>query len=436
MSSELKENFQPSGLAALTPRSWSRNGTPFAIWCIAAAFGAYFCMYGIRKPFTSTTYEGMTAFGMDLKSALVIFQVSGYMLSKFIGIKVIAEMPPYKRVRGILFLTSVALACLLFFAIVPTPISVVFLFGNGLMLGMVFGLVLGFLEGRRMTEFLAAGLCASFILADGVTKSVGAWLIEMGIRDVWMPFLAGAIFMIPLLLFLWMLGQIPPPDEVDQGERQARVQMNLADRRRFFMHYAPGLIAIIAAYVLITLIRSIRGDFAPELWKSLGVKTTPEIFSTSEMWIALGIMICSGIFSLYRNNRKALFHSLLVCALGLSIIPFSLIAIDQEWISPFWFMVFIGLGFYLAYVLVHTTLFERIIAVTPDKGNVGYLMYLADSTGYLGYVILMLVKDNLPGGDDTYSFFTKLCWSVGIFGMIAFLIATFYFSKKLPKQLG
>ena len=38
---------------------------------------------------------------------------------------------------------------------------------------MVFGLVLGFLEGRRMNECMAAGLCASFILADGFTKSVG-----------------------------------------------------------------------------------------------------------------------------------------------------------------------------------------------------------------------------------------------------------------------
>jgi Family of unknown function (DUF5690) len=36
---------------------------------------------------------------------------------------------------------------------------------------MVFGLILGFLEGRRHTEALTAGLCASFILADGTSKS-------------------------------------------------------------------------------------------------------------------------------------------------------------------------------------------------------------------------------------------------------------------------
>ena len=430
----MKESLQSKDLTRWHPSSWSSHGTPFAIWCITAAFGAYFCMYGIRKPFTATTYEGMTAFGMELKSALVITQVFGYMLSKFIGIKVIAELPPYKRVRGILLLTSVALACLLGFALIPTPISVIFLFGNGLMLGMVFGLVLGFLEGRRMTELLAAGLCASFILADGVTKSVGAWLIQQGISETWMPFAAGSIFMIPLLVFLWMLKQIPEPDKLDQTERQERVQMNGVDRRRYFMHYGLGLSAIILAYLLITLIRSIRGDFAPEIWKGLGVETTPELFSVSEMWIALGIMVCSGVFSYYRNNRIALFHSLIVCILALGLLPFSLFALDKHWISPFWFMVVIGLGLYLPYVLVHTTLFERIMAVTPDKGNIGYLMYLADSTGYFGYVILMLFRDSLPTQGDTLSFFTKLCWLVGIFGIGSFLLALVYFKKRLKNH--
>ncbi len=430
----MNDKLQSQEPKGWNPATWSPNGTPFTIWCITAAFGAYFCMYGIRKPFTATTYEGMTAFGMELKSVLIITQVFGYMLSKFIGIKVIAELPPHKRVRGILLLTSVALACLLGFALIPAPVSVVFLFGNGLMLGMVFGLVLGFLEGRRMTELLAAGLCASFILADGVTKSVGAWMIEQGVSDTWMPVAAGTVFMLPLLVFLWMLSRIPEPSSTDQSERQTRVQMNGSDRRRYFMHYAPGLSAIILSYLLITLIRSIRGDFAPEIWKGLGVETSPELFSISEMWIALGIMVCSGVFSFYRNNRKALSHSITTCILGLGLIPASLVALAQNWISPFWFMVLIGLGLYLPYVLVHTTLFERIMAVTPDKGNIGYLMYLADSIGYLGYVILMLFKDSLPAQGNTLTFFTKLCWLVGLFGIGSFFLAWYYFRMKLPRK--
>ena len=76
---------------------------------------------------------------------------------------------------------------------------------------MVFGLVLGFLEGRRLTEALTAGLCASFILADGVTKSVGTWLLDLGISERWMPGVAGLLFMSPLLASVWMLAQFHPP---------------------------------------------------------------------------------------------------------------------------------------------------------------------------------------------------------------------------------
>ena len=107
-------------------------------------------------------------------------QVLGYTAAKFIGIRVIAEMPPERRAAGILVLIGMAEAALVLFGIAPPPLHVGCLFLNGLSLGMVFGLVIGFLEGRRNTEVLTAGLCASFILADGATKSVGTWLLNQG----------------------------------------------------------------------------------------------------------------------------------------------------------------------------------------------------------------------------------------------------------------
>src|SRR6185295_7928754 len=111
---------------------------------------------------------------MQTKTLLVTAQILGYTLSKFIGIKVIAEMPANRRIVWLLGLIALAELALLFFAMAPAPLSYLFLFANGLPLGMVFGLVLGFLEGRRHTELLTAGLCTSFIVAGGVTKSAAA----------------------------------------------------------------------------------------------------------------------------------------------------------------------------------------------------------------------------------------------------------------------
>ena len=71
-----------------------------SVFCVTAAFGTYFCMYAFRKPFTAARYDDTTFLGIPYKTVLVIAQVLGYMLSKFIGIKVIAEMPPAPRQRG------------------------------------------------------------------------------------------------------------------------------------------------------------------------------------------------------------------------------------------------------------------------------------------------------------------------------------------------
>ena len=68
----------------------SGNDAFWAIWAVVAAFGTYFCMYAFRKPFTAATYAEVTAWGAALKPILIVAQVFGYMVSKFIGIKVIA----------------------------------------------------------------------------------------------------------------------------------------------------------------------------------------------------------------------------------------------------------------------------------------------------------------------------------------------------------
>src|SRR5262249_35433601 len=123
-----------------------------AAWSVVAAFTAYFCMYGFRKPFTAASFSGEPVLGIGEKPLLVTAQVLGYAPSKFLGIRVIAETPPRRRAAGIVLLIAFAEAALVLFGIAPSPLHVACLFLNGLALGMVFGLVLGFLEGRRVTE--------------------------------------------------------------------------------------------------------------------------------------------------------------------------------------------------------------------------------------------------------------------------------------------
>lgn len=418
-----------------------RRASAAAAWAIAAAFGAYFCMYAFRKPFTAAKYEGLTLGRFDYKVVLVTAQVLGYTISKFVGIKVIAEMPPSKRAVGILVLIAIAQAALIGFGAVRPPYNAAFLFLNGLPLGMVFGLVLGFLEGRRMTEMLTAGLCASFILADGVVKSVGAELLELGVPTFWMPAAAGAVFTPPLVLSVWMLSRIEPPSARDVASRSERTPINRHERILWLRRYWPGLLCLVGSYLLITIMRSVRSDFAPEIWKSLGVDGEPAKFTVSETWVALGVMGSSALLVLLRNNRAAFFTGLAVSLGGMALLAVTLLAQAAGAVSPLTFMVAMGLGLYLPYVAVHTTIFERLIAVTRDRGNLGYLMYLADAWGYLGYVAVMLANSGLtfahgggPRDGDFLHFFTFVGWLIAGLGALCVLGAWWYFARRVPAR--
>lgn len=67
----------------------------------------------------------------------------------------------------LLTLIAIAELALLGFALAPTEFKGLALFFNGLPLGMVWGIVVRYLEGRRSSEFLLAGLSCSFIVASG-----------------------------------------------------------------------------------------------------------------------------------------------------------------------------------------------------------------------------------------------------------------------------
>jgi hypothetical protein len=372
--------------SAVPPAAHARSGVlALSTWCIVAAFGTYFCMYAFRKPFTAAAYDAPS-----YKATLITAQVLGYAFSKVLSVRIVAQMRPQDRAGWILALIGAAQLALFFFALVPAPYNAACLFCNGLPLGMVFGLVLGFLEGRQVTEALTAGLCASFIVADGVMKSVGAYLLQAGVTEAWMPFTAGLVFAAPLVLFVWMLTRIPLPSPSDVAARSERVPMRRPERRRFFWRYAPGLSLLVLAYLLITILRSVRADFAPELWRGLGTTGQPDVFTRSEALVALGVILCNGLAVFIRDNGRAFSMALLIAASGLVLIGLALAAFHAGWLSPFALMVLLGLGLYLPYVAVHTTLFERLIAMTRDRGNLAYLMCLADAVGYLGYVAVML----------------------------------------------
>lgn len=294
------------GLKARLARA---DALSFTLFAGLAGFCAYFSMYAFRKPFTAATFEGVEGwtFAVDYKVALVIAQLLGYALSKWIGIKLIAEADEAGRCRAILGLIGFSWLALVGFALTPAPWKVGFLFLNGLPLGLIWGLVFGFMEGRRVSDVLGAILCSSFILSSGVVKAVGKMLLQAGVSEVWMPAAAGAVFSPLLLMAVYGLSQLPPPSEADEAARVRRSPMGAAERARFLRDYWPGVALMTLAYVFLTVFRDFRDNFSAEIWQALGQGQAASVFAASEAPVAVAILVLLGGLMLIRNNRHAFF---------------------------------------------------------------------------------------------------------------------------------
>ena len=148
-------------------------------------------MYAFRKPFTAASFEH--------KEVLVIAQVIGYMFSKFYGIKFVSELKGQNRAFISIYLILFAELVLIGFAYLPESIrsfDYVLLFLNGLPLGIIWGIVFSYIEGRRFTEILASGLTVSFIISSGFVKSVGKVISsESGVSIYEMPYFTGLVFL-------------------------------------------------------------------------------------------------------------------------------------------------------------------------------------------------------------------------------------------------
>jgi MFS family permease len=403
-----------------------------ALYAAIICFLTYATVYAFRKPFTVGIFaDGPKIWGLAFKDALVISQVLGYMASKFYGIKFIAEMKKIGRGKLILLLVGISWVSLLLLAIVPAPWSVVFLFINGFPLGIIWGVVFSFVEGRKATDFIGAALAVSFIFSSGFVKSVAKTLqINFVISDWWLPFATGAVFFIPLVILVYLMEKIPPPSETDIRLRVTRLPMDKNERNTFIKTFKPGLILFIIIYVFLTVFRDIRDNFAADIWRELGFGNQPSVFTATEIPITLFVLVLIGSMILIKNNQKAFVITQYIIILGFIIAGTSSLLFIQGIIGPFLWMTLVGLGLYIGYIPFNCILFDRMIATFRISGNVGFLMYLADSFGYLGSVSVILIKT---------IFHFNIHWSVlyswgvvglSVFGVIGSLLALKYFNKK------
>ena len=402
-----------------------------ALYAALVSFGTYVFIFGFRKSFTVCTFEGMTFGPIAFKTAMVISQMLGYLMAKFYGIQFISGLEKKHRYKIIFLLTGIAWAAWLLFAIVPAPYSILFLFINGFPLGMLWGVVFSYVEGRRSTDFIGAALAVSFIFSAGWVKSVGAWLMQdFHITETWVPFCTGLVFVLPLILCVWGLEKVPAPSKEDEALRAKRIPMTGADRKLILKQFLPGVIAFVAIYLFATIFRDIRDNFSADMWKEMGYTAKPSTFSETEIPITIFILILIGAVVAVKNSFKAFMMAHVFILIGFVVAGLSTYFFTQKLLDPFWWMLLVGLGLYLVYIPFNSIYFDRLIAAYSIKGNAGFFIYVADSIGYVGSVTVMLVKEGMTLQIEWTTFFAQSVMILSFVGLFITAYAMYYFASK------
>ena len=84
----------------------------------------------------------------------------------------------------------------------------------------------------------------------------------------------------------------------------------------------------------------------------------------------------------------------------------------------------------MVYIPFNSLLFDRLIAAFRIAGTVGFLIYVADSFGYLGSVAVLISKSVFKLEMHWLHFYQNLVLAMGAIGLAGTLFSFFYFKKK------
>ena len=412
--------------------SSKRSTIVFSVYAMLAAFSTYFCMYAFRKPFAVAKYNGMDFFstGLTLKSAFLISQIIGYTISKYLGCKYCSEISRRMQSRVLMAMIVVAELSLLAFALLPPNLKVLAIFVNGLPLGMVWGLVSRYLEGRKTAELLFAGLSCSYIVASSSVKTVGSWIMGQGVDEFWMPVATGAMFIVPFMVAVFFLNQLPLPSEEDEASRNKRTTMDSQDRMAFFKQFLVGMLMLLFLYFFLTAYRDFRDNYMREVFIAMGYGDEPALFAKADLPVAFGIMIVMALLNLAKDHRRGLVAVFGVMIAGMVLMAGATLLKDLDKINGLWWMILIGFGAYLAYVPFGAVLFERIMASTKAAGTAVFAIYLCDALGYTGSVGIQLYKDLGQAELNYFEFLRLFTYLTAALGTFLFILSAIYFHGK------
>lgn len=405
----------------------------FILWAGGAALLSYSLVYALRKPYTAAAFEDLEVFNMDYKVAVTIAQILGYVLSKFMGIKLISELKREDRMRFILMSIVMAELSLVFFGLLSAPYNIAAMFLNGLSLGCMWGIIFSFIEGRRVTDILASLLGVSMVISSGTAKSLGLFVMDhLQVSEFWMPALIGAVALPFLALFGYALNRLPHPTEEDIACKTERESLDGKQRWELYRNYMPFLTLLFVANVVLVILRDIKEDFLVNIIDVSNYSSW--MFAQVDSVVTGIILVIFGLMVFVRSNLKALTFLLgliITCMVVMSVVSFGY---KELALDPVIWLFIQSLCLYMAYLTFQTIFFDRFIACFRIRGNVGFFIAINDFLGYAGTVIVLSVKEFLKPDINWADFYNLMAGYVGVICCIAFICSLVYLHQRYRRE--
>ena len=167
----------------------------------------------------------------------------------------------------------------------------------------------------------------------------------------------------------------------------------------------------------------------------MGFGGAASIFSQSELPVAVIALAGLGALMLVRNNKRALLAMHGVIILGALLLGASTLAFQAHLLGPLSWMILTGAGLYLGYTPFNAMLFDRMIAALGRAGNAGFLIYIADASGYCGSVALLLYRSLVAQKVDWLPFFITCTYVTAALVMLLTLLSAVYFLRLERREL-
>lgn len=365
-------------------------------------------MYAIRKSFSGFIYD-YYLLGINIKSWMIISQLLGYTISKFIGIKLVGGLNRDRRQIQLLILLGTALLPLFAMTFLPIWTWPILMFFNGIPLGIVWGIVFSYVEGRNLTELIGSILACTFVFSSGFVKYITIYIYQKfhfsELKSICIVSLTAFIL---AGLFSYLLRYIPNPDAEEIIRNSERKPLNKEERKALIQQNLYILVPAISIYAIFTFLRDFRDNFTSEILNSSG-KLDPSKIANYETTVTVFLIFTIPLISRIKKHFYAILCTFIICAIGgivcllVSLLYFQyLIGIDLLFILS-------GASLYLGYILINISLMDRVIGYNQKAANAGFLMYTADASGYMVSIVLMSVSlfstVNLKNISEYYSYF-------------------------------